>query len=221
MHSAVFLKKKHKFAFYGTKKFLSMKKGICVISILLCAAWLPCSCNKTEDYVSAQQTAIEKYFSDRKIYNRAAAPENETGELLHFYDIQNGVYKYTENEYSASRPPQSQAAAKGDSIEFYFRAYTFTNRIGELFYTNVEEEILALGDHLDARYWATGPLRIKIGSGSVIKGLDDALPSCRVGDTVQVFIPTDRGFGNKSNGTVPANTALMYLINIQNITKNR
>ncbi len=197
-----------------------MKKGIYVISILW-TAWLLGACNKTEDYVSKQQTAIEKYFSDRKIYNRAAAPENETGEVLRFYDIQNGVYKYTENEYSPSRPPQSQAAAKGDSITFYFRAYTFTSRIGELFYTNVEEEIEALGAHLDAKYWNTEPLRIKIGSGSVIKGLDDALPSCRVGDTVQVFIPTDLGFGSKGNGTVPANTALMYLINIQNITKNR
>ena len=64
-------------------------------------------------------------------------------------------------------------------------------------------------------------MTVKIGAGSVIKGLDNALPSCRTGDTVQVFIPTDLGYGDKSAGVVPANTALMYLINIQNITKNR
>lgn len=194
-------------------------KGIYGILIFLAAFF--CSCNKTEDYVTAQQTAIERYLAGRKIYNRASAPENETGETMQYYDIQNGVYKYTENEYRTTRPPESEAATKGDSITFYFRAYTFSSRIEALFYTNVEEEILALGSHLNAKYWSTEPLTVKIGAGSVIKGLDNALPSCRTGDTVQVFIPTDLGYGDKSAGVVPANTALMYLINIQNITKNR
>ena len=192
-----------------------------VYGILFFLSAALCSCDKLEDYVSAQQTAIEKYLAGRKIYNRASAPENETGEVLQFYDIQNGVYKYTENEYRTDRPSESDAAVKGDSITFYFRAYTFTSRIDALFYTNVEEEILAMGSQLNAKYWSTDPLKIKIGDGSVIKGLDVALPHCRVGDTVQVFIPTDMGFGGKGEGVVPANTALMYLINIQNITKNR
>lgn len=197
-----------------------MKKTVYGILLLLFAA-ICSSCNKLEDYVTAQKTAIEKYLESRKIYNRASAPENETGEVFQYYDIQKGVYKYTENENRADRPTESQAAARGDSITFYFRAYTFTNRIDALFYTNVEEEILALGSHLNAKYWSTEPVKIKIGAGSVIKGLDNALPSCRVGDTVQVFIPTDLGFGGDAAGVVPANTALMYLINIENITKNR
>lgn len=195
-----------------------MKYKISVI--LLLTALSAIACNKLEDYVSTQQTAIEKYLANKKIYNRASPPENESGEVLQYYDIQDGVYKYTENEYRESRPPESQAAAKGDSISFYFRAYTFSSSIGNLFYTNVEEEIQSLGSHLNAQYWSSEVLSIKIGQGSVIKGLENALPSCRVGDTVQIFIPTDLGFGGKDVGVVPANTALMYLINIENITKN-
>ena len=187
--------------------------------------WIAClvvlfvaGCSKMEDYVASERTAIERYLSGQKIYDRAEADDNPTGEVRRYYDYQNGVYKFTANESRLDRP--EEIAEVGDSVTFYFLAYTFGSSPGSLFWTNRAYAIEQYMPNLNPAYWSTDPLRVKVGDGSILKGMENALPNSREGDSIAVFMTADLAYGKKQNGVVPAYTALMVVLSIEKITKN-
>nr|AIE98692.1 peptidyl-prolyl isomerase FKBP-type [uncultured marine thaumarchaeote KM3_06_C02] len=65
--------------------------------------------------------------------------------------------------------------------------------VGEVIETTLEDEAKKLGVHDPTRKYE--PRLIAIGEGWVLKGLDDALKSGKVGDKLDVEVSPDKGFG--------------------------
>jgi FKBP-type peptidyl-prolyl cis-trans isomerase FkpA len=54
------------------------------------------------------------------------------------------------------------------------------------------------------------PFQVRLGSGRVIAGWEEALPGMRVGGTRQVIIPAVLGYGAKGSGAIPPNATLVF-----------
>ena len=97
------------------------------------------------------------------------------------------------------------AAKSGDQIE--------VNYVGEL-YSN--------GKVFDASWKDTpgkafGPFQL--GVGAVIKGWDEGLVGMKVGGRRELIIPPSLAYKNKRDGSIPANSTLIFVVDLLSVTK--
>lgn len=140
--------------------------------------------------------------------------------------------------YDGDFPP---VIASGDKVAFYFTIYYFninvtttasTGVIGGFLFTNIQGIIDAVNDtegqtavngfypHLDSEYWPTVPLTATIGDGAVLKGMEEALLGCRLGDSLWALIPSRMAYGGMESQYIPDNTALyveMVVVDVNDI----
>jgi len=62
--------------------------------------------------------------------------------------------------------------------------------------------------------WGKNPFQTQIGSGSVIQGWDQGLVGQTVGSQVLLVIPPSLGYGDTEQGTIPANSTLIFVVDI-------
>lgn len=107
------------------------------------------------------------------------------------------------------------------SVTFYYAAYTFSGSIssGNLFATNHEQTIAASG-------WTTlsgidtSPVTLKLDDSDMVEGLRMGLFGVKKGQECYIIFSGKYGFGSKPIGTIPANSALLYHIWVENIDNN-
>jgi FKBP-type peptidyl-prolyl cis-trans isomerase len=63
------------------------------------------------------------------------------------------------------------------------------------------------------------PLPVKVGAGSVVPGFDKVLENTQKGEIFTVTIPPRWGYGGQANGAIPANSWLVFDIEVLSITK--
>ena len=61
------------------------------------------------------------------------------------------------------------------------------------------------------------PFRFTVGAGQVIKGWDDGLMGMKVGGKRKLTIPPELGYGSRDNGPIPANSTLIFDIDLLGI----
>ena len=61
------------------------------------------------------------------------------------------------------------------------------------------------------------PFRFTVGAGQVIKGWDEGLMGMKVGGKRKLTIPPELGYGSRDNGPIPANSTLIYDIDLLGI----
>lgn len=62
--------------------------------------------------------------------------------------------------------------------------------------------------------WGKSPFQTKIGSGSVIQGWDQGLVGQTVGSQVLLVVPPSLGYGETEQGSIPANSTLIFVVDI-------
>lgn len=73
---------------------------------------------------------------------------------------------------------------------------------------------LANGSKFDSSLDRNKPFEFILGAGQVIKGWDQGLLGMKVGGKRKLTIPADLGYGSRAVGSIPANSTLIFEIEL-------
>jgi FKBP-type peptidyl-prolyl cis-trans isomerase len=73
------------------------------------------------------------------------------------------------------------------------------------------------GTKFDSSYDRGVPFEFNLGAGEVIKGWDDGVAGMKVGGKRQLIIPPQFGYGDRAVGKIPANSVLIFEVELLNI----
>lgn len=185
-----------------------MRRTLCGIITLLVLALVGIGmngCKVPDEFAPKQRTQIENYLSSNSMEYRL---------------VGDSVYVHVAGNYAL--PDQQVVISKGDSVVFDVAAYTFSNTPSRTPYYTTKQWLAeqSFDPSLDTSYWDFEPIRIKLGDGSILNGVEEAFPDCINGDSVVVFLTSSNGYGDLHMGIVPRNTALMMVLNIRDVIEN-
>lgn len=98
------------------------------------------------------------------------------------------------------RPGKGPGAGPGDTVSLHYKG------------------TLSTGKQFDSSY-GRQPFPVTIGQSQVIPGFTMALIGIKKGEKRKVTIPPSIGYGSQDNGPIPANSTLIFEIEVLDITK--
>ncbi len=116
-------------------------------------------------------------------------------------------------------PGSGEALAEGGSLTMSYAGYNFTSgsiSASNLFATNISSIASA------ASWSLTGvesfePVSVSLDDDSLLKGLRLGLVGVQAGEDCYILFTGQDGFGKQGYGTIPANTALAFRIQVESI----
>ena len=183
-------------------------------------------CNEEDTVLTSQQEQIVRYLTSSHNPRLIAKEEVPNAMVANppFYErLNTSTYRYIATYYDAGRNMKRQVAA-GDEVELIFEAYEFTGStpsLNALYYTNNADVIAKLAEEgLNTEFWSAEPLKVKIGSGDIIKGVAASLIDCHEGDIVEVYMAFDKAYDKHVVGVVPSKSSVVWAYQIKSVTKN-
>lgn len=79
---------------------------------------------------------------------------------------------------------------------------------------------LLSGAAFDNSYDRGKPFEFPLGGGRVIKGWDEGIAHFNVGDSATLIIPPGLGYGSADRPTIPANSTLIFDVQLMNVKKS-
>lgn len=98
---------------------------------------------------------------------------------------------------------KGQTVKVNDSITVHYSGWMWTDALGGTFESS----------------WDSQPATITLTNPGVIEGFVKALDGVRVGSQVIAVMPPEFAYGEMGNGTIPANTTLLFVIDVLGINK--
>ncbi|MFT4050134.1 MAG: FKBP-type peptidyl-prolyl cis-trans isomerase [Solirubrobacterales bacterium] len=66
--------------------------------------------------------------------------------------------------------------------------------------------------------WGKEAFSFKLGEGQVIAGWDEGVKGMKVGGRRLLIIPPDKGYGAQSQGSIPANETLIFVVDLKKVS---
>lgn len=104
-------------------------------------------------------------------------------------------------------------AQKGDVVSVHYIGKYVG---GKVFDTSIESEAKKSGLHTPARDYK--PLQVKLGTGQVIPGFEEALVGMSINAEKEVTIPPEKGYGKTGRHPMAGKT-LVFKLRVTNITR--
>lgn len=73
------------------------------------------------------------------------------------------------------------------------------------------------GTQFDANGPTATPFSFRLGAGQVIAGFDEGVRGMNVGGRRQLIIPPELGYGSRATGSIPANSILVFTIDLVSV----
>ncbi len=183
-----------------------MKANRIISALIIALALAACSKESVKNLYSSQETKIESLV-------KSLISADETGKA-----------------YSVTRKGSQRvilADGLGDTlkasgtVKFYYAGFTLPSAsiaINNLFDTNIYDIAKQAGrDTTDLDKFQ--PVTVDLSSDKLVKGLKNGLIGVRAGEQCYVLFSGKYGFGSKELGTIPANSALAYALEIVEVSE--
>ena len=194
---------------------MRMKRLMNILMLLVCMA----GCEQEgEDITLTQMQRIESYLtsshSPRLIsYDNLGEYMDDNTPPQFYVTFGRASYRYIVNYYDAGRQSRPEIV-RGNTISITYTAYDFTAfrtpAFSDMFDTNdpeMEEQMRDAGWNLDNNpFFTFMPLRLTVGNGEIISGVDEALEGCRVGDEVEIYCTGSVAYGENLVESIPKDT---------------
>ena len=123
--------------------------------------------------------------------------------LIAFSSVAADDYTTTETglQYKITEQGKGEQANKGEKVKVH---YTGKLENGEVFDSSIDRG---------------KPFEFELGAGRVIKGWDEGIALLKVGDKATFIIPPELGYGERNLGKIPANSTLIFDVELLEIVK--
>lgn len=187
---------------------------------------LPVACEDNDEALTSQHQRIVSYLTSSHVPQLVSEEDAETSLEPNpaFYElIDQQVYRYISTYYDAGRDSRPLVES-GDEVQITYTAYIFTGsvpRTSSVYMTNDATVLAALVEEgLNAEYWSTDPLTVKLGETDIIKGMEMSLLGCREGDSVEAYMTFEAAYGSGEVGIVPVESSVVWIYTIDKVVKN-
>lgn len=180
-----------------------MKSRLLPFFVLLLGASFLFACVDDEQTQEAilerDKVAIEKFLQENPI---ASVKEyTETGEAFYMF-------------WQVSTKPDRNNLLRGDTVRVNYVGRTLEKRI---FDTSIEQVAKDNGIFNATRRYQ--PLRFAVGYGLTISGFEFAISMMHPGEKATVIFPSRLGYGAQASGDIPANSPLIFELELVQVTK--
>ena len=198
-----------------------MKRLLYIAVALVCLTGCE---QESEDITLTQMQRIESYLTSS--HSPRLISYDNLGEYMddntppQFYEtFGRASYRYIVNYYETGRQSRAEVM-RGSTISVTYSAYDFTSyrapSFSDMYVTNdpaMEQQMRDAGWTLDGNpFFTFMPLRLTVGNGEIVGGVDEALAGCRVGDEVEIYCTGSVAYGENLVGTIPKDTPLYWHI---------
>ncbi|MCQ2144765.1 MAG: FKBP-type peptidyl-prolyl cis-trans isomerase [Bacteroidales bacterium] len=115
-------------------------------------------------------------------------------------------------------PGQGEELGEKGRVAFYYCGYVFNSGISPqyMFATNNKDEAESVGWNAEATDFEVKT--VDMSSADLHRGLREGLVGVKAGEQCIILFSGKYGFGKKSVGTIPANSALAYVVWVEGVS---
>ena len=193
---------------------MKIKAEIIIFTIITCFLAGSCIKEKLETTYKKQDTQIDSYLSKNNTARRDSTIVNADGSTRDttWTDTLRIVY----NKGAArliKKAGTGPALSENGAVSFYYAGYVFKG-------SNVSASSLFATNHQataeSANFSITDPdyslFEINMADAELLEGLRNGLVGVQAGEECEILFTAKYGYGNRTFGIIPANSALLYRI---------
>ena len=184
------------------------------MTILLCITAGSCVKEKLETTYKKQETQIDSYLSKNNTAKRDSViiePDGSQRDTT-WTDTLSVIY----NKGAArliKKQGSGPALASTGAVSFYYAGYVFTNNgatASNLFATN--HQATAENSNFELTDPDYSLFEVDMTKTEMLEGLRNGLEGVQAGEECEIIFTGKYGYGNRTFGIIPANSALLYKI---------
>jgi len=190
------------------------KSELILFLIMLSLTAGSCVKEKQETIYKKQETQIDSYLTKNRTAKRDSTIINEDGTKrdTSWTDTLNIIYNNGSARLEKKKGSGPALSADG-AVSFYYAGYIFKGSsvsASNLFATNHQQTAES------SNFTVTDPdyslLEVNMAEADMVEGLRNGLIGVRAGEECEILFTAKYGYGKRTFGIIPANSALLYKI---------